>query len=78
MGMKQTFGMKTDAQRIYMTVAELLLFQDLNKRGSISFFRLGKCDECETVIHKSKQFCSKTCKDISEGTIEPETEDEED
>lgn len=68
MAFLQTFGMATDSERDHHTVAELLIFRKLVKSHTISFFRIGKCVECDGEIHKAKKYCSKECKSIHEGT----------
>lgn len=74
MALKQTIGMKTDPDREYMTTAEHGVFKDLLKRGSVSFYRIGHCEECGTEIHKSKRYCSKDCSEGGNGNGESEAE----
>lgn len=62
MALKQTFGAKPGVDRDCMTSGELGLFREERKRGGVSFFRVGHCLGCSTEIHKSKQYCSKQCK----------------
>lgn len=64
-----------DPDRDYMTPAEVSLFNRMVKNGSVTFYRIGKCEVCEKQIHKSKRFCSKSCSEgEGNGEIESETE----
>lgn len=61
MALRQTIGIKGDPDREFMTQAEYQLFKSMVKDGAVSFYRIGRCEECRAEIHKSKRFCSKKC-----------------
>lgn len=49
--------------RDFMIGHELKLFKSQRNEGSLSFFRINYCLNCVMEILKSKNFCSKKCRD---------------
>lgn len=59
---KRTPRIPTFENRDYMIGHELKLFKSQRDEGSLSFFRISYCLNCVTEILKSKNFCSKKCR----------------
>jgi len=53
---------QTEEERDWMTGYELASFRKQRANGAVSFFRTSICVSCGCEIHKSKTYCSETCK----------------
>ena len=80
MGIVDTFGSRFRPDLDYMTPAERTLFKKLREGGGVSFFRTAVCAgewedpddkektvRCGAEIPKDKKYCSKQCKQKTEG-----------
>ncbi len=60
---------KTD----YMNNSEKVHFKELLNTGSVTFFRLSYCENCNAEIPNTKKYCSFDCKVEIEGEEENES-----
>lgn len=68
--LRQTFGLKFNAARDYMSPGERTLFKEMRESGSITMFQMGACAECGADVPKVKKYCSYKCKEKANGTGE--------
>lgn len=64
MGLYDTYNIKVQPDKPYMTGAELVMFQKLRNGGALSVFRCTECKNCKAEIPKPKQFCGRRCYEI--------------
>lgn len=54
-------GFTFNADKVYMSNAEVLEFKRLRHAGQLSFFRVGACKVCKADLLKGKTYCSQRC-----------------
>ncbi len=70
MSLKQTYGVRFDSSREYLTRTEYTLFEQMRDSGEITMFRLAVCKECGADIPRTKKYCSKKCMEANHDTGE--------
>lgn len=61
--LKQTYGIKFEPDKPYMTVPEIKFMKEMIRNRSITIFRLKQCENknCKNLIIESKRFCCLDC-----------------
>ena len=59
---RDQIGFSFNADLDYMSNAERLEFEKMQRGGRITFFRTAICRICRTEVLKGKTYCSKRCK----------------